>query len=123
MKENKFKAIHKETGDIVSFGVLAFGYDGFDFVLMDGEYNHIGSNYSCVLVEYIGLKDKNGIEIYEDDWFDIGGRIYRVIYQDANFRIADEKSNKSLSAGCVNLKGSVIGNLHEQKNPELLKDK
>ena len=64
---------------------------------------------------FTGVKDRAGIDIYENDWFDIKGRVYNVFYQDANFRLVDNKSNKSLSAGCVNIQGLVIGNIHEQK--------
>lgn len=86
------------------------------------------SDDGYVLNQYTGLKDKNGIEIYEGDVleaFDILGEreIYPVIFIDGAFmgkRLDDEEfpyfylfANKSLSETY-----RVIGNIYE--NPELL---
>lgn len=86
------------------------------------------SDDGYVLNQYTGLKDKNGIEIYEGDVleaFDILGEreIYPVIFIDGAFmgkRLDDEEfpyfylfANRSLSETY-----KVIGNIYE--NPELL---
>ncbi|MCT7643880.1 YopX family protein [Aliarcobacter butzleri] len=86
------------------------------------------SDDGYVLNQYTGLKDKNGVEIYEGDVleaFDILGEreIYPVIFIDGAFmgkRLDDEEfpyfylfANKSLSETY-----RVIGNIYE--NPELL---
>ncbi|MCG3683688.1 YopX family protein [Aliarcobacter butzleri] len=86
------------------------------------------SDDGYVLNQYTGLKDKNGVEIYEGDIleaFDILGEreIYPVIFIDGAFmgkRLDDEEfpyfylfANKSLSETY-----RVIGNIYE--NPELL---
>jgi uncharacterized phage protein (TIGR01671 family) len=85
-----------------------------------------------VLMQYTGLKDKNGVEIYEGDIVehkykssngDIKTKIYIIIYHLGCFYCAEHKGNFSSSVGyyttLVNGNGlEIIGNIYE--NPELL---
>lgn len=85
------------------------------------------------LMQYIGLKDKNGVEIYEGDivryntgemWFvEWDAKQAGIIYM--NRQVVDKEGRKKPSGiGYGQLPGSheveVIGNIYE--NPELLKE-
>lgn len=80
------------------------------------------------IMQYTGLKDKNGKEIYEGDILDIndqynliGSDIYEVVFSDGAFRIdGAELAILHNSPGCDALgeDTEVIGNIYE--NPELL---
>lgn len=67
---------------------------------------------NCIYMQSTGLKDKNGVEIYEDDICNDGSRVvflggrYVLMYLDGKFEdlIGDEDE--------------VIGNIYQ--NPELL---
>lgn len=66
------------------------------------------------IMQYTGLKDKNGKEIYENDVIDFeNGYISEIFYQDGAFKLNDNIYRSDLSHGII------IGNIYQ--NPELIK--
>lgn len=115
--DNKEKTMI-ENKDIYS---LNFGeYIYFSSVSVGG---FIWNDCDYQLMQYTGLKDKNGKEIYEEDVLDYGefGK-YKVIFNKASFKIQkldNLNGNLHLLGECFFDEIEVIGNIYE--NPELLK--
>ncbi len=85
------------------------------------ELNTINTKYAIVLMQYTGLKDKNGKEIYEGDILKDEEGAWVVFYdaKDASFALRPiEDKNDTLF---YTLEGDfeIIGNIYE--NGELLK--
>lgn len=93
----------------------------FDKSPCDEETN-VRLSVSYSLMQFTGLKDKNGREIYEGDVVLIHqwNRKYEVIFESGMFKV---KGNTRFSL-CTTTNGEltceVIGNIYE--NPELLKE-
>lgn len=82
----------------------------------------------CEYMQYTGLKDKNGKEIYEGDllaWENDGERdLYKVIYEAPSFKYTHLENPEFIGATKAfdeleSLDFEVIGNIYENK--ELLK--
>lgn len=71
------------------------------------------------LLQFTGLSDKNAVEVYQGDLFNIDSILYRVIWDkaSASFRLQSVKSSSSRDLSVVS--GEVIqGNVYQ--NRELL---
>ncbi|MCK5605330.1 hypothetical protein KAR91_25785 [Candidatus Pacearchaeota archaeon] len=81
----------------------------------------------ATIMQFTGLKDKNGKEIYEGDTIGFGHFLYRVKFKNGAFIVCDLKYNNPsiLLSEMIRKRNiaktgiEVVGNIHE--NPELLK--
>jgi len=109
-----------ENGDVAIFGekLSSFGCECTEMSKRDRVIpDTIG--------QYTGLKDKNGVKIFEGDIVIIGEKLKtKVVYYDGAFRMQSEFSptpTDTTDMGYMMREFSVriIGNIHD--NPELLK--
>ena len=123
--EKIFKAKHVDNGDWIEFDILK---DSLNHSKSDGgvydkdkvvrEFTTLQkrfSNYDIdknTICQYTGIDDKEGNRIFEGDEFDCDGI---CAFKDGAFRYVTEKNNKSLTAGCLNLKLKLTGhNIHDR---------
>ena len=123
MREIKFKAIRKYDNKV--FEVMSLGIAEEEIMSWDEEESnilHIPFD-EIELMQYAGLKDKNGKEIYEGDivkYNDAGGETHtRVIkYDDEMGAFCCDRGAYVDYFTCMR-EIEVLGNIYE--NPELLK--
>ena len=82
MREIKFRAWDKDRGKMCHFGL-------FD---LDGHYSYVDYYRipdECPVMQYTGLKDKNGKEIYEGDiveFGEVGDRVKKeIVFEESGF--------------------------------------
>lgn len=125
MREVKFRAWHTEKKKMYEMAKVDLWGDPdqttCDLVSMDCEDEQLFDIYlhEVIIMQYTGLKDKNGKEIYEGDILQ-----YRSVYdEDGKTRIGEVE----FADGMFTIKGvikflgrdcEVLGNIYE--NPELL---
>ena len=100
------------------------------FTLEDLQEGKIKFTDDCVVMQYTGLKDKNGTEIYEGDVYTTGDdSAYIVVFENGAFCGNYGEGSKPLDWDYDYAEGDlcpdqfsqqikVIGNIHD--NPELL---
>ncbi len=129
MREIKFRAWDLVRKRLVND--ITFTYDEDDNFnnMYDENSNQIEDK---IIMQFTGLKDKNGKEIYEGDiviiWDSVRQHAYKkignpkgeIIFNEAEFYFkSKDVSYESIAGHCLNYRVEIIGNIYE--NPELLK--
>ena len=125
MKEIKFRAWHKKRKKyykvlhlhLDDLGGIWATCEGFDIIEQKEIHIQIQPK-DCIIVQYTGLKDKNGKEIYEGDIVENVSFYPSVVkYDDDHARFTAEGASFHHYRSH---EWEVIGNIYE--NPELLED-
>lgn len=119
-REIKFRSWCKNIGKMCEVGDIHFGIDCVQVYEPDEEFDF----EDIVLMQFTGLKDNKGIEIYEGD-------IVTIIYRDAGFpKMRTEEIIYRQESAMFDTKWvddfyraemEVIGNVYE--HPDLIKEK
>lgn len=134
MRDIKFRAWDKKTKKMrtvesIGFGELSYYNEGYPVVNMigrdcinDKDIIINRDSYQYELMQYTGLKDKNGKEIYEGDILLYNNYIKTVIsYKNGAFVRSYENSNiyllydSFITDGCLD-NYEIIGNIYEDKH-------
>lgn len=117
-----------EPVKVTNFGLVYWVLETKIKPIKDEHYDHINVyNFGLKLMQYTGLKDKNGVEIYEGDIFKIENHwpIYVVKYADEAATFGLQSRGGSFKPFTTVLKESndypmtaILGNIYE--NPEML---
>ncbi len=115
MRELKFRAwnvVTKTMIDLKKVTPLALNMD------TDGLFIPFSDGFH--IMQYTGLKDKNGVEIFEGDIVECCTRNYEVFYYEelTRFRLRSDNISYFVTREMGEHFLKVIGNIHE--NPELL---
>lgn len=131
MREIKFRAWDEQNKVIhndVEF--LRSGVEGNDWIIFKSDKQKLEDKkvldnpyfaQQIKLMQYTGLKDKNGKEIYENDIVKIDSwepKIHEVVFDRGAFCFRSSKDDKFYNDCKYLERGEVIGNVFE--NPELL---
>jgi uncharacterized phage protein (TIGR01671 family) len=132
MGEIKFRAWHKDNevmGKITQMDLWSDEIDEHSFeIFADDEIIECEPD-EIILLQYTGLKDKNGMEIYEGDIIRANKLTFESKLLPENLLVKFYGGMFQLYRGNENLMGlhlqyiedgEIIGNIYE--NPELLKD-
>ena len=113
MRENKYRAWIKSEkrwygDDIKWFPLRAL-------------YNEDGCSDDLIFVQYTGLKDWNGKEIYESDLWRLGDEVYEIMWVEGDWQTGWKKlagANLTDIGSDTARRGEIIGNIIE--NPKLI---
>ena len=136
MENSRFKFRAWDKSQNKMYQVRGINFDNEDLWLKINETQIMGANlFEVELMQYTGLKDKNGTEIYEGDIIRTHeNRIQKVIWHNNGFKLEYKfkrsyrgesywETRKDIELSESNDKRwgiEVIGNIYE--NPELLKE-
>lgn len=122
MRKIKFRAWIKEVDEIREVEYINFWEKKISYPHKFCKEYYLNADFDEIeIMEYTGLKDKNGKEIYEGDilFESFREEYFKVVFENGSFRA--EADGYSLDLEDYDDICEVVGNIYE--NPELLGDK
>ena len=120
-REIKFRAYHKERKEI--FEIASIDFEEKKAALSNGIIKLLNVDFKQFeLLQYTGVKDKNGKEIYEGDilFFRDENMKYVAVWQDTAFIIKSieirKYSEKMYWLDDTEICCEIVGNIYENKN-------
>ena len=115
----KLRTWDKKNKRWINLYELKFSKSGEIIAIVDIHGSFYGL-HQVILIQYTGLKDKNGIEIYEGDIVKLRNEICRIVWLDecACFALIANGETKpyTLYEQFSSSKPEVIGNIYENKD-------
>lgn len=126
MREIKFRVWDTYNKEMLELEELNYEYG--EPAIRTTMYSDYFGPSDMILMQYVGLKDKNGTEIYEGDVVELKAEngccnmLGKIIYDnyDLAFELIDEEGNQE-ALWYAEQELEVIGNIY--KNPELLEER
>jgi len=120
MREIKFRIFDKSIPSLSEAieekepsGMMLYDFD----YLINSDYFKCALNGEYPLMQYTGLTDKNGKEIYENDIIKCDDIVTLITWQDGGFQmITSENQGKSPAIQDRLKRFEVIGNIHENSS-------
>ncbi|MFD1066665.1 YopX family protein [Oceanobacillus locisalsi] len=120
MREIKFRAWLKQHDIMIAVDSIDFAEEEI-MIIDDTGIDRYFPFEEIELLQYTGIKDKNGEEIYEQDYVkDHKGHAYTVRYNDFCASMLYPLDGGEFMAIYPGIELEVIGNIYE--NPELLEE-
>ncbi|WP_260144022.1 YopX family protein [Leuconostoc citreum] len=128
MRDIKFRAWNSSISVLANVIEIRFNQNS----ILTDDSKFLWDLNKAVLEQYTGLKDKNGVEIYENDIIHVQSNLYKdhigaIIWSQgtAGFCISDNTNEFNIPRPLgIQMDGflsyEVIGNIHE--NPDLLEE-
>ena len=118
MREIKFRGKRIDNGEWV-YGSLTTYSQYMSYIEVDLLENEIYSVLSDTVGQYTGLKDKNGVEIYEGDKLqDERGNIITCLFEiqdsHSSFKFIDKKRPARMYCN-ISTFFEIIGNIHDKE--------
>ncbi|MGH1260651.1 MULTISPECIES: YopX family protein [Bacillus] len=125
MKEVEFRAwdlkdkrMYHNVGIVGTLIILEHEQSGYEFCELElKSYDHIDNNYE--LMQYTGLKDKNGKKIFGGDIVEYDGWFYIIKWdeEEAGFYMHDKNNYEDDHLRMIDISvGEVMGNIYENQN-------
>ncbi|HFJ9472587.1 TPA: YopX family protein [Bacillus paranthracis] len=114
----KDKRMYHNVGIVGTLIILEHEQSGYEFCELElKSYDHIDNNYE--LMQYTGLKDKNGKKIFRGDIVEYDGWFYIIKWdeEETGFYMHDKNNDEDDHLRMIDISvGEVMGNIYKNQN-------